>query len=105
MRIMGPKHPPLLNKVLLGRRVSGARYQSPTPYRSRRLCVEALAAIGCKMSAWTLGEIENGNRAPSVEELIAFTLLLAPPGGIHYFLLPSLPDDIAPTFVKLNCGD
>ena len=91
---------PIVDKKILGNYVRGARHTAG--YRSQRECVLALAAEGCAMTAWTLGAIERGDRMPSLDEFVALTLLLAPPGGLRYFVLPSVSAENARRLTEIS---
>jgi hypothetical protein len=102
--VQGQKVAPLVNKARFGRRVAAAR--SDAGYSSRPKCIAALRSqLDFEMAGWALGSIERGERLPEADELAALALLLDPPGGIHYFYLPSMPAELAKRFVGMNCGD
>ena len=94
-------HPhPIVNKKVLGNHIRGARHTAG--YRSQRDCVVALAVLGCNMTAWTLGAIERGDRMPTLDEFVGLTLLLAPPGGLRYFILPSVSAENARELTEIS---
>ena len=92
-----------MNKVRVGRRVASARVDAG--YSSRPKCTAALREIYPDMPDWALGAIERGERYPDAPELAALTLLLAPPSGIHFFLLPAMPAELAKRFDGMNRSD
>lgn len=94
---------PRVNQERMGQLIRGARFAAG--YSSTQACIDALSAIAnFDLKLWTLRAIERGEQLPSLEQLNALALLLQPPGGIHYFLLPCMEAESATRLYKLNCN-
>jgi hypothetical protein len=92
----------LVDSAELGKKVRGARHGAG--YDKAEDCAAALRSIGVDMQGYTLRSIERGDQLPSLTQLVALTLVLSPPGGVHYFLAPAMPPEMAQRFGRLNCG-
>jgi len=96
------RRPLLVDPVELGKKVRGARHGAG--YDKAEDCAADLAAVGVEMQGYTLRAIERGDQLPSLEQIAALVIVLNPPAGIHYFMTPAMPPELAQRFGHANCG-
>lgn len=88
----------LIDLAIFGRRLRAARILA-----GHETVAAAAAHIttcsGVQMSERTLGAMERGDQMPNIEQFLAITFCLLPPGGGSYWM-PMLRGDIAESWVR-----
>jgi hypothetical protein len=92
---------PLLNARIFGALLRILRQDSGYE-RGQSFCDEVFLRTNVVLSERTLYAIEKGAQAPRFAEVIAFTVVLKPDHGIHYFSAAMDPGNAA-IFQRLNC--
>lgn len=88
---------PLIDPIVVGRRLRGARIVAGHD-RVSDACKAIKSVTGVSISERTLYAIERGEQLPNWEQIIALIMAFDPPGGMRY-LEPALRSDSVAWFL------
>ena len=84
----------LLDGKVLACKIRGA--QSAALFTNRPdFAREVEKVTGYRIKDSTMGAIARGDQPPSLRDIVAITLTVHPDIGIHYFIVNSLPEELA----------